>query len=90
MKDYPNARDCEHGQLRRACPICEAEHMREENAELRGRLLATMEDLKALIKENYALQEAVRKMLAADGKGKWDAKAYFDARAAVGAMVGEG
>lgn len=24
-KDYPNARDCEHGQLRRACPICEVE-----------------------------------------------------------------
>jgi hypothetical protein len=25
MKDYPNARDCAHGHLRRACPICEAE-----------------------------------------------------------------
>jgi hypothetical protein len=24
-KDYPSARDCEHGQLRRACPICETE-----------------------------------------------------------------
>lgn len=25
MKDYPNERDCEHGQLRRSCPICAAE-----------------------------------------------------------------
>ena len=25
VKDYPNERDCEHGQLRRSCPICIAE-----------------------------------------------------------------
>lgn len=25
VKDYPNERDCEHGQLRRSCPICAAE-----------------------------------------------------------------
>ena len=24
-KDYPNERDCEHGHLRRSCPICAAE-----------------------------------------------------------------
>ena len=24
-KDYPNERDCEHGQLRRSCPLCAAE-----------------------------------------------------------------
>ena len=25
VKDYPNERDCEHGHLRRSCPICAAD-----------------------------------------------------------------
>jgi len=40
MKDYPNARDCAHGQLRRACPICEAEARLDELQEAVRKMLA--------------------------------------------------
>ena len=29
MADYPNARDCEHGNLRRACATCEWQQERD-------------------------------------------------------------
>ena len=42
MKDYPNARDCKHGQLRRSCEICylekENKYLLEEIKKLRTEL----------------------------------------------------
>ena len=40
VKSYPNKRDCEHGQLRRSCPICAAD---ADYAALRARHNALVE-----------------------------------------------
>lgn len=54
MSDYPNARDCEHGHLRRACTICETN---EELAVLR----AEVETQRRVIAQNKAAYAAVSK-----------------------------
>jgi hypothetical protein len=43
MRDYPSARDCQHGQLRRSCPICAAE---SDYASLQARHNALVEAVK--------------------------------------------
>ena len=46
-KDWPNERDCEHGQLRRSCPICAAD---SDYAALLARHNALVEAVKKYFK----------------------------------------
>jgi hypothetical protein len=79
MKDYPNARDCAHGQLRRACPICEAEaRLAELQEAVRwGRECSRTSISRAIL---YARPWAIGEFVITE----------HAARAAVDALVGEG
>ena len=71
-KDYPNERDCEHGQLRRACPICEAEAR-----------LAELQEAVRWERECYALSRLWKYEMCDEVFGSLDA-----ARIAVDALIG--
>ncbi|WP_341232424.1 hypothetical protein [uncultured Methylophaga sp.] len=43
--NYPNARDCQHGQLRRSCPHCEYERDMQEAHEKIGQLQRQNDEL---------------------------------------------
>lgn len=51
-KSYPNARDCEYGQLRRSCPHCEYDRDMQEAHEKIDLLQRQNDELK-LIKQRY-------------------------------------
>lgn len=77
MPDYPSARDCEHGQLRRACPICEAERRLVELQEaVRKHLKADEKWCQSIGESEEAQMESIDNL--------------SEARAAVDALVGEG
>ena len=78
VNDYPNARDCPHGHLRRACPICEAD---ARLAELQEAVRWERECDSAWDSDNLPLKAPALYELFAT---------YEAARAAVDAMVGEG
>jgi len=45
MGDFPNKRDCEHGQLRRNCHICELEQRIKELEQTNQFLIDALNDL---------------------------------------------
>jgi hypothetical protein len=75
MSDFPNARDCEHGQLRRSCGICQAAdeivRLNAENARLREErreLIVWIKAADARGTVDVDLADRVRRIVAEEGK----------------------
>lgn len=82
MSDYPNARDCQHGQLRRSCPICAAE---DDYSALLARHNALVEAVKKLRKLEEGVPSDIDEVL----YGNY-VKNKIAARAEVDRLLAEG
>lgn len=63
MPDYPNVRDCEHGQLRRSCNICEYEQRISKLEQFNTGLAQESHEQQARIAELEAHIERLRCLL---------------------------
>ena len=73
-KDYPNERDCEHGHLRRSCPICAAD---ADYAALLARHNALREALREAVAWERECNDASEAIYDDDG-AKYDGEVEFE------------
>jgi hypothetical protein len=76
VKGYPNARDCEHGRLRRSCETCELNACDRdlEAARIMARSLVSYirKEIQSLKEHAQTLQEDFESVLAGEaGKHPW-------------------